>query len=311
MLDMLEEAFGRIDVDRSGFIDKKELEALCKDMGETMSKDELQESMEYLDHDGSGKIEKNEFTSWWMQTRGPKGGDDGFQKSTAGQKLDKVGKKGVNKMLEIKRERMRAEEDVKLLANRLQHLRAEEEKAVKRIQETQNRTNEILTLKERNSKSKQFHTSLKTTRQVSIMGSTQENLTRAEERKRAKEQIEEKKNREREEQVLKLKAQRNMNEKAIKAAREQSLQKSVLQKERVKQHEEELRRKKVLQTQKLEDKQIKEALQRLRDEQRRLAIAEQSIRDMEGAEESFIDRLKQAQVDERKAYEFLKGVVQD
>ena len=69
--------------------------------------------------------------------------------------------------------------------------------------------------------------------------------------------------------------------------------------------------KKVVQAQKLEEKQIKEALERLRDEQRRLAIAEQSIRDMEGAEEAFIDRLKQAQVDERKAYELLKGVVQD
>jgi hypothetical protein len=41
------------------------------------------------------------------------------------------------------------------------------------------------------------------------------------------------------------------------------------------------------------------------------AVAEQSIREMEGEEEAFIERLKQTQVEERKAYAFLKGVVQE
>ena len=53
-------------------------------------------------------------------------------------------------MLRAKNERRRAESDVQLLANRLAHLRAEEEKARKKIEETKKRAGEILEMKERN-----------------------------------------------------------------------------------------------------------------------------------------------------------------
>lgn len=52
-------------------------------------------------------------------------------------------------MLEAKKRRQRAESDVQLLANRLQHLHAAEAKAKKKIADTRERTATILSLKQR------------------------------------------------------------------------------------------------------------------------------------------------------------------
>ena len=59
--------------------------------------------------------------------------------------------KQVNLFLESRNARKRAEADVLLLANRLQHLRHEEERAKAKIEETRTRTSQILSLQARNS----------------------------------------------------------------------------------------------------------------------------------------------------------------
>lgn len=53
-------------------------------------------------------------------------------------------------MLDAKNQRKRAEEDVQLLVNRLAHLRAEDARAQKRIDEANRRAKEIETVKKRN-----------------------------------------------------------------------------------------------------------------------------------------------------------------
>ena len=53
----------------------------------------------------------------------------------------------VEAMLQAKNDRRRAESDVQLLANRLAHLRAEEEKARRKIAETQRRAKEVRNIK--------------------------------------------------------------------------------------------------------------------------------------------------------------------
>ncbi|CAM9481930.1 unnamed protein product, partial [Ectocarpus sp. 12 AP-2014] len=55
-----------------------------------------------------------------------------------------------NLMLEAKNTRKRAEADVHLLANRLAHLQAEEEKARRKTEETKQRAMEIKRLKQQN-----------------------------------------------------------------------------------------------------------------------------------------------------------------
>ena len=58
----------------------------------------------------------------------------------------------VGAMLQAKNDRRRAESDVQLLANRLAHLRAEEEKARRKIAETQRRAKEVRDIKIENAR---------------------------------------------------------------------------------------------------------------------------------------------------------------
>ena len=53
-------------------------------------------------------------------------------------------------MCDAKNQRIRSEADMKLLANRIQHLQLAEERARKKIAETKSRTSEIMALKKRN-----------------------------------------------------------------------------------------------------------------------------------------------------------------
>ena len=65
-------------------------------------------------------------------------------------------------MLDTTKERVRAEGDVKLLANRLAHLRAEEAKALKKIEETRERAAEIASVKKRNEDTLETKIAIKT-----------------------------------------------------------------------------------------------------------------------------------------------------
>lgn len=60
-----------------------------------------------------------------------------------------------NAMLDAKKERKKADDDAKLLANRLAHLRAEEQKAARRIEEAERRAFEIEKAKQMKQESRQ------------------------------------------------------------------------------------------------------------------------------------------------------------
>ena len=71
-------------------------------------------------------------------------------------------------MLDAKNARKRAEADVQLLANRLQHLRVAEERARKKICETKARTGEILSLKKRNMEHQQSKMNYQMERELNV-----------------------------------------------------------------------------------------------------------------------------------------------
>lgn len=57
--------FDTYDKDKSGSIDLKELTAMCKDLGRTVTEAQAKSAMEQLDKDGSGKCDFNEFLLYW------------------------------------------------------------------------------------------------------------------------------------------------------------------------------------------------------------------------------------------------------
>ena len=89
---LIDRAFAKYDADNSGQIDKAELGALAEDLGDPFGTDaELAEALDLLDTDDSGKIDKKEFTDWWI-SRKITGAS-----SAAQQKLAQLAAKGKNK----------------------------------------------------------------------------------------------------------------------------------------------------------------------------------------------------------------------
>lgn len=84
----IENAFDKYDADDSGAIDAGELGALCDELDAPLTETELEEALAALDSDGSGRIEKSEFVSWWT---GRSGGGGKLGKKLA--KLAEAGKK--------------------------------------------------------------------------------------------------------------------------------------------------------------------------------------------------------------------------
>lgn len=59
--------FKKYDEDGNG-ISTSEFRNLCYDLGHYLSEDELNMAIKFLDADGSGKIEYNEFQKWWRES---------------------------------------------------------------------------------------------------------------------------------------------------------------------------------------------------------------------------------------------------
>merc|ERR1711964_424855 len=74
---------------------------------------------------------------------------------------DLTGGTASSRKLAAKHARKRAEDDAKLLANRIALLKAEELKAWKKIEETRNRANQIMKLRQRNAETTQAKLSRK------------------------------------------------------------------------------------------------------------------------------------------------------
>jgi len=60
--------FDKYDTDKSGSINKDEFRAMCFNLGYALSPDETDLAVKVLDSDGSGQIEKKEFTAWWAKS---------------------------------------------------------------------------------------------------------------------------------------------------------------------------------------------------------------------------------------------------
>ena len=57
--------FKKFDKDGSGYLDTKELDALFRTLGVTLSKNELETAVFVLDKNGDGHVSQEEFVRWW------------------------------------------------------------------------------------------------------------------------------------------------------------------------------------------------------------------------------------------------------
>jgi Ca2+-binding EF-hand superfamily protein len=65
MREEVKKMFDLVDEDKSGYIDRSELEVLLKQLGKTVSPDDIIKGFQRLDVDMSGLIEFDEFYAWY------------------------------------------------------------------------------------------------------------------------------------------------------------------------------------------------------------------------------------------------------
>jgi hypothetical protein len=212
-------------------------------------------------------------------------------------------------MLEAKAARKRAEADVNLLANRLQHLRNEEAKARKKIDETRKRAGEIKSLKDRNKSSNQHREQLQSFHNQ-VVAHEQQDVTAT--RTNRKAQIESAMTtlkQSRHNEVENKRAGRKQNEEMIAAQRAAERKRNEDRKLEIKRAQQAALEKKRKDEQERQQRIQEEYRQRMEEERQRKDGAENTIAQMEREEELLIERLRQTQNTQRQAYEELQSTL--
>lgn len=212
-------------------------------------------------------------------------------------------------VLQEKRLRKAAEEDALRLYNRVRQLQREEQKAEKRIEETKERANEVLSLRERNvQKAREKELRLREL-QVEVAKQRKSNVKRKEVTRRNKEL--------RETQIMELRDQMAQEVRIERAVLEDELQREkILARKRAVEQKEQIRRAKEEATQKLEQRKLAELINAHEDYQQRVAEEmavrrkkEQELHAMAKVELQLIERLKKKQQEQVQAYTELEDVL--
>jgi len=280
---------------------------------------------------GAPTLHEATFVEWWEQTHPRASGEPQSRRSPRpGSRSQRPGsarrlshsrtpsvmsttstgsRRARSEMLDAKMVRQRAEADMKLLANRLQHLQSEMERANKKIQQTRRRAQEIDKVKRSardSAEERQRKLDAQRAREARLREQHLRRKREAQARKEANLQkaLEEKRaaaRRQREEQELharRVAAHRAKQEKAKRDARRKIVEgqnRAVT-----------LRRKATMQQR---EQQRLESQRRLEEERRRKADADRRIAELEVYERELIAKLRDSQAQQVEAFQRLEAVL--
>lgn len=213
---------------------------------------------------------------------------------------------GANRLLAAKRARKRAEGDYQLLQNRLLRLRLEEEKAQKKISETKKKAQEILALKARNEMAirEKMEKASEADHEIAHL-KDRAHKQRVDQKLRLKESADAV-NRHKRDGVLHIRKSRQEHEMAIQRQRDADLRHAQQCKDAIKAHEVSVQKQQHQKRIELTEKFQQEFDDKVMDEERQRAAAEQEVMRMEAEEAQLIDQLKATQESQRYAYDDLE-----
>jgi len=303
---MLNTQFQKYDTDNSGYICSDELGELCRDLNTPLSPDEIDEALTMLDTEGgdlSGKIELFEFKNWWL-------GKIVFTQQNNKSLANKVGGiGGKGKLLAAKLARKQAEADAQLLANRIALLQQEEAKAWKKIQQTKQRASEILETREAherkvaNQRQYTFQES-EVTRKAQESRFVQKQRDKAKRQKAQAEIIKAKQS-----DVSKIRQKRRSNEIEKQRQRQAQQETNAFNVQVVSQHHQKMRRDKERRRQEQSARNDADYKVKVNDEETKTKKKETEVQSMEKEEMELIQRLQNAQMLQKEAYEQLESAL--
>ncbi|KUF97056.1 hypothetical protein AM588_10009638 [Phytophthora nicotianae] len=138
-----------------GTFGTEHLGSLLVDMGFNASPKVIDRALDDMDPNATGEIAKLTFLEWFEENAddiddAPAAPTQSSLLASRTQQQEEAYSELQSAMLDAKKQRQQAENDAQLLANRLTHLRAEDARAQKRIEEAKRRAREIEAIKKRN-----------------------------------------------------------------------------------------------------------------------------------------------------------------
>jgi hypothetical protein len=212
-----------------------------------------------------------------------------------------------NDILDAKNSRKRAEADVQLLANRLQHLRNEQAKAQKKIEETKRRASDIKQLKKKNVD--MADNRVNNQRDMnSRLGMEMQHINRQrQERQKNVQQSRAYLTKKRRDEVLAQKEHQRRNQAFIKAQREEEERRNRAKREAIIKRQQAVKARKEREAREREARLQAQHAKRMQEEKAKAEAAEKAVRDMEAEEERLIEELRKTQASQRAAYEELQS----
>ncbi|KAI9982872.1 hypothetical protein PInf_006672 [Phytophthora infestans] len=140
----------------NGTFGTEHLGHLLLEMGFNAAPKVLDRALDDMDPNATGEISKLTFLEWFEENADDiddapaASAHSSLAVSCRSQQQDEAYSELQSAMLDAKKQRKQAENDAQLLANRLAHLRAEDVRAQKRIEEAKRRAREIEAVKKRN-----------------------------------------------------------------------------------------------------------------------------------------------------------------
>lgn len=309
--------FARYDTGK-GIFGTEHLGSLLLDMGFNASPKVLDRALDDMDPNATGEIAKLAFLEWFEEhadeiddAAPAAAGPSSLPISPRTQQQDEAYTDLQSAMLDAKNQRRQAEIDAQLLANRLAHLRAEDERAQKRIEEARTRAREIAAIKKRNENRQRAKQEAMEQMQRDIKAACEyNNMMQSTSRERRNQLIAEYTS-QRVQIVQDTRAERKIHLEQIRRQREQDRSWLAERSQEIRDQE----KRAVKQRQIAQKNYQKELLKKTRDnlarEHERRLLSERKINRMEAEEAELIAKLRVTQELQRAAYEELEFVMQD
>ncbi|DAZ94420.1 TPA: hypothetical protein N0F65_002560 [Lagenidium giganteum] len=306
--------FAKYDVG-GGIFGTEHLGSLLLDMGFSAPPRMLDRALDEMDPNATGEITKLTFLEWFEENaddiEAPMPMDAPTMSPRHAGPADESLTQLQSAMLDAKNERKRAEVDVQLLANRIAHLRNEDARAQKRIEEANRRAKEIEQVKKRNSDHQRAKLRMYEQMQQEIRIANNNNNAMVQTSRERRNQSMNAVSAYRAHIVQVTRLERLKNLSTIQNKRDAN-QKILSERSREIRTQEQIALKRRDQIQRAYKKDlVKKARENLAHEHEKRLMSERMIQQMEEEEARLIEKLRITQEMQRAAYEHLEFVMDD
>ncbi|RLN49012.1 hypothetical protein BBJ28_00015296, partial [Nothophytophthora sp. Chile5] len=292
---------------------------LLLDMGFNTAPKVLDRALDDMDPNATGEIAKLRFLEWFEENAdeiddasGPVVGSPSLPASPrTTQQQDEAYSELESAMLDAKNQRKQAEADAQLLANRLAHLRAEDARAQKRIEEAQRRAKEIEAVRKRNEDRQRAKQEAVEQLQREIKAACESNSASVASSRERRHQIVSELSSQRVQLVQETRAERQANLLRIRKQKELDRFGLVERSQEIREQEKRALHRRQLAQKSRHKELVTQARQQLAREHEKRLVSERKIHRMESEEAALIDKLRVTQELQRAAYEQLEFVMQD